>query len=153
MRAKRKIDMARLDLGQLAALTTEQMKLLAEEKSIRLTSNVAAEVYADGYRSHLQQVVVNLVINAVKYTQEGGDVELRVFSRSNGAVIEVSDNGPGFLVYAVPQVRTLLSRRQGPFAGVWRRRVGACDCEGDLYRAWRRTERFKPGRARQYFRR
>ena len=39
-----------------------------------------------------------------------------------------------------------------PFAGVRRRRVGACDCEGDLYRAWRRTERFKPGGARQYFR-
>ena len=60
------IDMARLDLGQLAALTTEQMKLLAEEKSIRLTSNVAAEVYVNGDRCHLQQVVVNLVSNAVK---------------------------------------------------------------------------------------
>ena len=99
-----KIDMAHLDLGQLAALTTEQMKLLAEEKSIRLTSNVAAEVYVNGDRSHLQQVVVNLVSNAVKYTQEGGDVELRVFSRSNGAVLEVSDNGPGIPVYAVPHV-------------------------------------------------
>jgi heavy metal sensor kinase len=99
-----KIQMARLDFGQLAASTTEQMKLLAEEKSIRLTSNVTGNVYVDGDRSHLQQVVVNLVANAIKYTQEGGEVELRVFRRSNIAVLEVSDNGAGIPDYALPHV-------------------------------------------------
>jgi heavy metal sensor kinase len=99
-----KIQMARLDFGQLAASTTEQMKLLAEEKSIRLTSNVTGNVYVDGDRSHLQQVVVNLVANAIKYTQEGGEVELRVFRRADIAVLEVSDNGAGIPEYALPHV-------------------------------------------------
>jgi heavy metal sensor kinase len=99
-----KIDRARLDLGQLAASTTEQMKLLAEEKSIRLTSAVASDVYVEGDRSHLQQVVVNLVANAIKYTQEGGKVELRVSCRSCTAVLEVCDNGPGIPDYALPHV-------------------------------------------------
>jgi heavy metal sensor kinase len=99
-----KMAMTRLDLGQLAASTTEQMRLLAEEKSIRLTSTVTSEVYVEGDRSHLQQVVVNLVANAIKYTQEGGEVELRVRCTANTAVLEVSDNGPGIPDYALPHV-------------------------------------------------
>ena len=99
-----KIEMTRLDLGQLAASTTEQMKLLAEEKSIRLTSTVGSEVYVEGDRSHLQQVVVNLVANAIKYTQDGGEVEMRVRRKANTAVLEVSDNGVGIPDHAIPHV-------------------------------------------------
>jgi heavy metal sensor kinase len=99
-----KIEMTRLDLGQLAASTTEQMKLLAEEKSIRLTSTVDSDVYVEGDRSHLQQVVVNLVANAIKYTQDGGEVEMRVRRNGNTAVLEVSDNGAGIPDYALPHV-------------------------------------------------
>jgi two-component system phosphate regulon sensor histidine kinase PhoR len=80
------------------------MKLLAEEKAIRLTSNVAPGVYVEGDRSHLQQVVVNLVANAIKYTQEDGEVEMRVRRSANIAVLEVSDNGVGIPDYALPHV-------------------------------------------------
>jgi two-component system phosphate regulon sensor histidine kinase PhoR len=38
---------------------------------------------------------VNLVDNAVKYTQEGGAVEVRVGIKEGKAVLEVEDNGPG----------------------------------------------------------
>jgi signal transduction histidine kinase len=65
---------------------------------------VTSEVYVEGDRSHLQQVVVNLVANAIKYTQEGGEVELRVRCTTNTAVLEVSDNGPGIPDYALPHV-------------------------------------------------
>ena len=99
-----KIEMARLNLGQLAASTTEQMKLLAEEKSIRLTSTVDSDVYVEGDRAHLQQVVVNLVANAIKYTQDGGEVEMRVRRKANTAVLEVSDNGAGIPDHALPHV-------------------------------------------------
>ena len=99
-----KMEMTRVDLGQLATSTTEQMRLLAEEKSIRLTSTVASEVYVEADRSHLQQVVVNLIANAIKYTQEGGEVEIRVHRKANAAVLEVSDNGPGIPDYALPHV-------------------------------------------------
>lgn len=98
------MEIARLDLGQLACSTSEQMRLLAEEKSIRLTNTVASDVYVEGDRSHLQQVVVNLVANAIKYTQEGGAVDLRVFRQSNVAVLEVSDNGAGIPGFALPHV-------------------------------------------------
>ena len=99
-----KMDKARLDLGRVVASTADQMKLLADEKSIRLTSNVAHEVYIEGDRSHLQQVIVNLVANAIKYTHEGGEVEVRVRREAGTAILEVADNGPGIPEHALPHV-------------------------------------------------
>ncbi len=99
-----KIDKTRLDLGHLAASTAEQMRLLAEEKSILLRSNVAAGIFVEGDRSRLQQVIVNLVANAIKYTQEGGEVEVSVHGRGCTAVLEVSDNGAGISAHALPHV-------------------------------------------------
>jgi len=99
-----KMDKTHLDLGELATSTAEQMRLLAEEKSIRLRTNVASEIHVEGDRSHLQQVIVNLVANAIKYTQEGGEVEVRVRRKPGTAVLEVSDNGAGIPEHALPHV-------------------------------------------------
>jgi heavy metal sensor kinase len=99
-----KMDKISLNLGDLAASTADQMKLLAEEKSIRLTSDVASEIYVEGDRSRLQQVIVNLVANAIKYTQEGGKVEVCVRRKGSRAVLEVSDSGAGIPDYALPHV-------------------------------------------------
>jgi len=99
-----KMDKTRLDLGQLAASTAEQMRLLAEEKLILFRSNVATNVYVEGDRSRLQQVIVNLVANAIKYTQEGGEVEVNVRGDRGTAVLEVSDNGAGISAHALGHV-------------------------------------------------
>lgn len=99
-----KMDKARLDLGDLAESTAEQMKLLADEKSIVFRRHVEADIYVEGDRSRLQQVIVNLVANAIKYTHEGGQVEVTVRRDHNAAVLEVSDNGAGISANALPHV-------------------------------------------------
>jgi heavy metal sensor kinase len=99
-----KMDKARLDLGELAASTANEMTLLAEEKSIRLKTHAKSGVYVDGDRTRLQQVIVNLIDNAIKYTQPGGGVEINVDTEGNSAVLEVSDDGPGIPTPALPHV-------------------------------------------------
>lgn len=44
---------------------------------------------------HLKQVMGNLLGNAVKYTPQGGNIELKVRSESGQVIIQVSDDGPG----------------------------------------------------------
>jgi signal transduction histidine kinase len=99
-----KMDKAPLDLGELATSTVEQMKLLADEKSITLRSNVGRSVYVEGDRSRLQQVIVNLIDNAIKYTPEGGEVNVSLHRGVSTVVLEVSDNGVGIPPHALPHV-------------------------------------------------
>jgi len=99
-----KMDKTRLDLGELAASTADEMRLLAEERSICLRTRADASVQVEGDRTRLQQVIVNLIDNAIKYTQEGGTVGISVSPEGNYAVLEVSDNGPGIPACALPHV-------------------------------------------------
>ncbi|HWY20013.1 MAG TPA: ATP-binding protein [Candidatus Acidoferrum sp.] len=99
-----KMDKSRLDLGELAASTAGEMKLLAEEKSIGLRIRAGTGVHVMGDRVRLQQVIVNLIDNAIKYTQVGGMIEARVSREGNSAVLEVSDDGLGIPAHALPHV-------------------------------------------------
>ncbi len=99
-----KMERTRLDLGGLAASTGNEMVLLAEEKSIHLRIHTTCSVQVEGDRTRLQQVIVNLIDNAIKYTQAGGEVEIGVGAEGDVAVLEVSDNGPGIPAHALPHV-------------------------------------------------
>ncbi len=99
-----KMDKTHLDLGELATSTAEEMRLLAEEKSIQLRTHTLGGVQVEGDRTRLQQVIVNLIDNAIKYTRQGGVVDVSVSKEGNSAILEVSDNGPGIPAHALPHV-------------------------------------------------
>ncbi|HLG15453.1 MAG TPA: ATP-binding protein [Blastocatellia bacterium] len=99
-----RVERARFDLGELAAATTEQMRLLAEDKHISLSCDVVAGVEVEGDRSRLKQVVVNLLDNAIKYTPPGGTVRITVSAASPQALLEVSDSGVGIPSESIPHI-------------------------------------------------
>lgn len=83
------------DLAALTRVTAEQMMLLAEDRRILVSCNASTEVRVEGDRSRLKQVIVNLLDNAIKYTPEGGAVNLTVQDDKGRAVLEVADTGVG----------------------------------------------------------
>jgi len=93
-----------VDLGELATSTAEQMRLLADEKSILLKYSVSAAVTVVANPSLLKQVVVNLLDNAIKYTPSNGKVELLVERQGTKAVLEVRDTGIGIPASALPHI-------------------------------------------------
>jgi heavy metal sensor kinase len=93
-----------VDLAKLAMTTTEQMDLLAEDKSISLTANAADSVYVRGDSSRLKQVIVNLIDNAIKYTGPGGQVTVWVGAKAGAAILEVRDNGIGIPRRDLPHI-------------------------------------------------
>ncbi len=99
-----KLDRLHLDLSALATSTAAEMRVLAQEKAIALRTTTEDRVYVEGDRTRLQQVVANLIDNAIKYTQECGTVEVSVHRESGKAVLQVSDNGGGIPAEAVPHV-------------------------------------------------
>ncbi len=99
-----RVQPVRLDFAELARTTTDQMKLLAEEKRISLTSDGSEPVEIQADPSRLKQVVVNLLDNAIKYTPEGGNVSISVMRRDDHAVLEVADSGLGISADDLPHV-------------------------------------------------
>jgi heavy metal sensor kinase len=95
---------ARFDLASLAASTTEQMSLLAEDKGISVACQVEGNVSVEGDRARIKQVVVNLLDNAIKYTPSGGSINLHVHASDSKAIIEVVDTGIGIPASALPHI-------------------------------------------------
>jgi signal transduction histidine kinase len=92
------------DLARLAVTTTEQMALLAEDKSVSLVTAPGEPVFVRGDSSRLKQVIVNLVDNAIKYTLPGGQVKVTVRAEGSAAVLEVKDNGIGIPKGDLPHI-------------------------------------------------
>jgi len=84
-----------VDLMELATETIDQMSLMAVEKDIALVRPAGAAVMVAGDRERLKQVVVNLIDNAVKYTQSGGRVSVTVGTRDEIGFVSVEDTGIG----------------------------------------------------------
>ena len=84
-----------LDLAALAEDCVASATPLAQERSIRLsyTSDGNARVAADSNR--LAQVIDNLLTNALKFTPEGGSVDVLVHEELGRVIAEVSDTGIG----------------------------------------------------------
>jgi len=99
-----RVEPVRLDFAELARTTADQMKLLAEEKRISLTSDGTDPVEVEADPSRLKQVVVNLLDNAIKYTHQGGNVSVSVMRRDDHAVLEVADSGLGISANDLPHI-------------------------------------------------
>jgi len=67
----------------------------AEEKSIALSLHIEEDLYVLGHPDRLQQMVLNIVENAIKYTPEGGNVDVRAYAEAQRVLIDVIDTGIG----------------------------------------------------------
>jgi heavy metal sensor kinase len=93
-----------VDLSELVSAIVEQMKPLAEDKSLSLVCEARRDMMVEANEVRLRQVVVNLLDNAIKYTPEGGRIVVRVKAAPHRAILEVSDNGIGISNEALPRV-------------------------------------------------
>jgi signal transduction histidine kinase len=78
------------------------------ERNHRLTTSLPdLPVWLKGDAGRLEQALVNLLVNAAKYTDDGGDLSLSVQQRNNEAIIRIRDSGIGIASDVLPCVFNL----------------------------------------------
>jgi len=84
-----------VDMSELCRRVIAEHMVLAESKSIDLGMSPGESVGIRGNRDGLQVMLRNIVDNAIRYTPEGGRIDVSAFSGAEGPVVEVVDSGPG----------------------------------------------------------
>jgi two-component system CheB/CheR fusion protein len=108
-----KIALARepLDLATIINRAVETSRPLIEARHHQLTVRLAPEsLRVEGDLTRLVQVVGNLINNAAKYTDEGGQIEVATSREDGEAVISVRDNGMGIPADLLPHVFDLFTQ-------------------------------------------
>ena len=94
--AKIKVEKSEFDLGELVKYIFDGLTLEMQKKNLKgecyVTANVP-NVYAD--RNGIERVIINILSNAIKYTDEGGSITAYVGFVYNDAYIKIKDTGRG----------------------------------------------------------
>lgn len=107
-----------VDLGEVLIGAKYNLALLAQQKGLLVEVEVPAglpKVRGDPYR--LQQVMANLVGNAIKYTPAGGRIWIRAEEKYDEVLVSVSDTGIGISPADLPRIFEKFFRARDPRAG------------------------------------
>ncbi|MDL2210822.1 HAMP domain-containing histidine kinase [Desulfovibrio sp. OttesenSCG-928-O18] len=77
--------------SELCAENARRHELVFAERNIRFTRVIAPEIFFPGEETLLTNLVSNLLDNAAKYTDEHGEVTMRLVREGEGAILEVEN--------------------------------------------------------------
>jgi signal transduction histidine kinase len=93
-----------VNLSNLLADVTDSLRLLAEDKGLELTANIADNLTVTGDSDALIRLFVNLLDNAIKYTQQG-QITVVTNPEPNGLVeVNITDTGTGINAEHLPHI-------------------------------------------------
>jgi heavy metal sensor kinase len=100
-----------VDLRDLASSVARRIEFLAATKKVRILITGEPTI-VPGDRHRLEQVVANLLINAIEHSPEGAAVEVDTGATEGGVRLSVRDRGPGIPPESLPFVFQRFYRRE-----------------------------------------
>ena len=114
--AQELLDLSKIESGQIALVlrkvdplavlksAADRMRLQAERAGVNLTVETVASPTVQADAARLEQVLVNLIHNAVKFTRRGGAVTLSVRADGESVIFAVRDMGVGIPADDLPRI-------------------------------------------------
>lgn len=94
-----------VNLGQLVAEVIARLSPQAERQGISVSAQIPADIPAiQADRERIQQVVLNLLHNAIKFTPQGGEATISAELREDSVVVNIADTGIGISEDDLPHV-------------------------------------------------
>ena len=105
-------DSSESDLPSLVKTSIKKIEMVAKEKSLTVNRLFSDElkVNVEMNRDRIEQVLINVLGNAIKYTEEKGRVDIDIISGQNCVQIVITDNGTGIPEEDLPHVFERLYR-------------------------------------------
>ncbi len=122
------LDMSKIEAGRLqlhsetidiAPLIGETLRLIAvqaESKSLRLESKISDGLTVPGDRRAVKQILLNLLSNALKFTDDGGRIAVRARRHSGAVTITIEDTGIGIPKSAMKTIGQPFEQVQNQFS-------------------------------------
>ncbi len=90
------LNMERVDMYELTKRVYDQLKIKSDEKKINFTLvQYPEKLIINGDKDKLEEVLLNIIGNAVKYTPEKGTISVYFTLEQNNILIHTTDNGKG----------------------------------------------------------
>lgn len=108
------LDLRSFDVAALVEANVALLRILAQEKGIEIVATAAQPAFLMGDARRLEQVLTNLLTNAIKYSHQQTRIDVTVAAADGRVVIAVRDRGQGiptneldrlFLPFSVTSVR------------------------------------------------
>jgi signal transduction histidine kinase len=84
-----------IDISKISDETVALVRPIAKNKKISIKSNIPDKTYAFADKNMVSTVMLNLVSNAVKFTQQNGEINIKSLLKNNHVEVMVSDSGVG----------------------------------------------------------
>ena len=95
----------RIRLDKKARDVCDMLEIHAQEKQVSIHCAVSAEpVFIIGNPDRVEQLLINLTENAIKYNRPGGSVTVQVFANDKEANVTISDTGIGIAEENLPRL-------------------------------------------------
>ena len=105
-----RLALADVDLPTLVGEVVSVYEDVAEDKELKVRTEIEPDLRVTGDRDRLRQVLANLLDNAIKYTPRGGEVSIRGRAEGTTVVLDVADTGAGISQHDLPRIWERLYR-------------------------------------------
>jgi signal transduction histidine kinase len=89
------MEVEEIDVGELVQSAMSYVQARAEERGIKISSQVTGAGDITGARVYLEETIANLLANAVKYSKPGGQVVISTEDGGDSVLIRIRDEGIG----------------------------------------------------------
>ena len=101
------LNKTRFDLLALSHEAVESLELKSKKREceIHFSQNYDKPIYVVADRARIQQVIINLIDNAIKYgRKKEGRIKIGYFDMDEHILMEITDNGPGIAQQELPRI-------------------------------------------------